>query len=109
MGDDPHVPLPHGAHLLHVLGELEALGRDEGPRAAAPAAALLHGPGPAHRRHQPHLDPQEDHAAAQPRGLELQRQACSRERAFQGEAQAAHKLRGVRAPSGALEEQTEKL
>lgn len=73
MGDDPHVPLQDGADLLHVVGDMEPLGGVQHQRGPAPAHALLNWPGPPHASHQPHLDPQEDHAAPQPCGLELQK------------------------------------
>lgn len=84
VGDDPRLPLPHGAHLLHVVDHLHALGGAHHPRGRGPARALLHGPGAAHARHQPHLDPQEDNAAAQPGGLELWQQDRAGERRRSG-------------------------
>lgn len=80
VGDDPRLPLPDGAHLLHVVDHLHALGRAQHPRGSGPARALLLRPRSAHAHHQPHLDAQEDHAAAQPSGLELWQQGRAGER-----------------------------
>lgn len=71
VGDDPHVPLSHGAHLLHVVGDSDPLGGNQYPCGAVPEAHLLLWTRTAHSHHQPHLDTQEDHATAKSRGLEL--------------------------------------
>lgn len=80
VGDDPRLPLPDGAHLLHVVDHLHPLGRAQHPRGSGSARALLHRPRSAHARHQPHLDAQEDHAAAQSGGLELWQQGRAGQR-----------------------------
>lgn len=64
VGDDPHVPLSHGAQLLHVVGSLDQLERAHHPCGPFPTPGLLHWPNSAHVYPQPHLDAQEDHAAA---------------------------------------------
>lgn len=71
MGDDPHVPLSHGAHLLHVVDSTDPLDGAQHLRGAVAAPAVFLWPGSAHSYHQPHLDAQENHAAAKSRGLEL--------------------------------------
>ena len=77
VGDDPHVPLPHGANLLHVVGHLEPLDGHQCHLPPGPSHPFLHGPRPPHPGAEPHLDSQEDHAAAEPRGLELQQQGSA--------------------------------
>lgn len=98
VGDDPHVPLPYGPHLLHLVCDVDPLGRDKPPCGANPTTAVLHRPGSANRYHQSHLDAQEDHAAAQPRGLELWRQTGTGKRTCEGPGagfcQSSLKLRG---------------
>lgn len=79
VGDDPHVPLSHGAHLLHVVGKFDPLERAHYSCGPTPNPAFLLRPGSAHIYHQPHLDAQKDHAAAQPRGLELWKQTGTRQ------------------------------
>lgn len=83
VADDPHVPLPHGAHLPHVVGVPLALGRPAPQPVPAAPAAVPRGAGPAHARPQPLLDPQEDAAAPDPGGLEL-RAAGARRRDARG-------------------------
>lgn len=84
MGDDPHVPLSHGAHLLHVVGHADPLGGGQRPHRSAPTPHFLLRTRSAHAYHQPHLDAQEDNAAAKPRGLELLQQAGTDQRRHEG-------------------------
>lgn len=71
VGDDPHVPLSHGAHLLYVVGNFDPVGRDQHSHGLSPTLALLNRPCFAYTYYEPTVDSQEDHAAAQPSGLEL--------------------------------------
>lgn len=64
VGDDPHISLSHGAHLLHVVGNPYPLGRAQHPCGPFPTLGLLHWPRSTNVCPQPHLDAQEDHAAA---------------------------------------------
>lgn len=64
VGDDSHVSLSNGTHLLHVVGNLDPPGGAVDPCAPAPANTLLHRPHSAHTYPQPHMDPQEDNAAS---------------------------------------------
>lgn len=75
VGDDPHVPLSHGANLLYVVGNFDPVGRDQHSHGLATTPALLNRPCSAYIYLEPPLDSQEDHAAAQPGGLELRQQA----------------------------------
>lgn len=80
VGDDSHVSLSHGTHLLHVVGNLDPPGGAVDPCAPAPANTLLHWPRSAHTYPQPHMDPQEDNAASESCGLELWQQGDPTER-----------------------------
>lgn len=71
VGDDPHVPLSHGAHILYVVGNLDYVGRDQHSHGPSTTFTLLNRPCSAYAHHESPLDSQEDYAAAQPSRLEL--------------------------------------
>ena len=102
VADDPHVPLPHGALLPHVVGVPAALGRPaQQPAPAAPGALpVWHGPADAHP--QPVLDPQEDAAAPPPSGLELHAAAVRGQHAPQNQRPRAPEEGAVAARAGCL-------
>lgn len=84
MGDDPHVPLSHGAHLLHVVVNLDPVASHLQPHGLTPTPAVPTRPCSAHSDHEPALDTQEDHAAAEPSGLELRQQASTIKWTYRG-------------------------
>lgn len=88
VADGPHVPLPNGPDLPHVVGVFLALGRPGQQPVSASLGTLPCRTGSAHTGHQSVLDPQEDSAASQSGGLEL-RTARSQEQARRQRAAAA--------------------
>lgn len=88
VGDDSYVPLSHGAHLLYVVGNFDSVGSDQHSHGPSATLAVFNRPYSAHAYNESPLDTQEDYAAAQPSGLELQQQTSTLKRSHKGPVQS---------------------